>query len=104
MLSYFLLTFLDGTVFTNTTSANVPAGTYYFISEYAIGTTYFNETESGDPAEVEYSTSRLNTAVNALTTSNTYKIVTSDLYSQIVTRNLIGESYPYSSGGIQEQS
>ncbi|MBE7075345.1 MAG: hypothetical protein E7376_05150 [Clostridiales bacterium] len=85
------MTTLDGTVFTDTTSANVPAGTYYFISEYAIGTTAFNTTKSDVFDDMQYNGSTLQTAINTLATSSTYKINESDIYSQISARTLAGE-------------
>ncbi|MBE7074725.1 MAG: hypothetical protein E7376_01940 [Clostridiales bacterium] len=92
------MTTLDGTVFTDTTSTNVPEGTYFFISEYALGTSTFHDTYSGDPAEMEYNGSPLYTAINALATSSTYKIGTSTLYNQIVARNLAGGDYTFYDG------
>ncbi|MBE7075153.1 MAG: hypothetical protein E7376_04165 [Clostridiales bacterium] len=84
------MTTLDGTVFTDTTSTNVPVGTYYFISEYAIGTDKFSYGRSGFE-NLQYNGSTLQTAINTLATSSTYKINESDIYSQISTRTLAGE-------------
>jgi len=91
--------------FTDTTSTNVPAGTYYFISEYILKNTdsdyiAFNESENCTEANdygIHYNNSTIQNYVNGTTGLYTkYNFGAekySGVYSQITTRTLGGEEY-----------